>query len=334
MLGNSASSSSRLTDWALLLVCNLIWASQFVLAKLVQERMGPVFATFVPMTIATALLVPIVARERRVRGGAARPRGRDVTRFLVIGIAGQVAAQLLVTWGVGIAPASNAALLSLTLPVATAVIAFMILGERMTPVRWVSFALALIGIAQCSGVDWQTLDFGDRRYLLGNLLVMGGVCGSAFYNVYSKRLLETYTPLEVLLYSYYAVVITLLPLAMLLEPASFSSILHAGAKAWLGLLLLAVFQYGISMVIFLAVLTRLDATQAGLSNYLIPFFGLVIAWLVLGERLTASMVAGGVLVLVSTLLVTVYEEYFAGHRVGRVSGSKGLRVEDVRRPEL
>jgi hypothetical protein len=34
----------------------------------------------------------------------------------------------------------------------------------------------------------------------------------------------------------------------------------------------------------------------------------VIAWLVLGERLTASIVAGGVLVLASTLLITVCEE--------------------------
>jgi drug/metabolite transporter (DMT)-like permease len=62
------------------------------------------------------------------------------------------------------------------------------------------------------------------------------------------------------------------------------------------------------MVIFLNVLTRLDATQAGLSNYLIPFFGVLIAAAVLHERLTMFMVLGGVLVLASTLLVTVYEE--------------------------
>ena len=137
---------------------------------------------------------------------------------------------------------------------------------------------------------------------------MGGVGGSAFYNVYSKRLLAKYTPLEVLVYSYYAVVATLLPLAVALERSGFAAMPHFGAKAWVGLLLLAVFQYGLSMVLFLNVLSRLDATQAALSNYLIPFFGLVIARLVLGERLTLPMVAGGVLVLASTLLVTVYEE--------------------------
>jgi drug/metabolite transporter (DMT)-like permease len=62
------------------------------------------------------------------------------------------------------------------------------------------------------------------------------------------------------------------------------------------------------MVLFLNVLTRLDATQAALSNYLIPFFGVIIAAVVLHERLTGFMILGGLLVLASTLLVTVYEE--------------------------
>jgi len=298
----------------MLLGCNLIWASQFVLAKMVQERMGPVFATFVPMTLATLILVPIVRRERRACGGANRPPVHDVAQFVLIGVCGQVAAQLLVTWGVGIAPASNAALLALTLPVVTALMAFFILGERMTAVRWVSFALAIVGVLQCSGIDWQALDFTERGFLTGNLLIMGGVCGSAFYNVYSKRLLKRYTPLEVLLYSYYAVVATLLPVAVLLEPSGFAALPDFGTRAWIGLLLLAVFQYGLSMVMFLNVLSRLDATQAALSNYLIPFFGVLIAWIVLDERLTPAMVAGGVLVLASTLLVTVYEERVAARQ--------------------
>ena len=47
------ASLARVRDWALLLICNLIWASQFVMVKIVQEQMGPVFATFAPMAVAT-----------------------------------------------------------------------------------------------------------------------------------------------------------------------------------------------------------------------------------------------------------------------------------------
>jgi len=299
---------ARLLDWGRLLFCNLVWASQFVLAKVVQERMGPVVATFIPMTLATLLLLPVLWRDRARRGRCARPPGADVIRFAIIGVFGQVSAQLFVTWGVGIAPASNAALLGLTLPAVTALLAFLILGERMTAVRWASFGLALLGVLQCSGIDWSTLELTRGRFLAGNLLIVGGVAGSAFFNVYGKRLLERYTPLEVLVYGYYAVVATLLPMAVALEPGGLRAMPSFGAKAWGGLLLLAVFQYAVSMVVFLDVLSRLGATQAALSNYLIPVFGLVIAWLALGETMTLPMALGGLLVLASTLLVTVYED--------------------------
>src|SRR5207247_5968404 len=146
------------------------------------------------------------------------------------------------------------------------------------------------------------------KFLVRNLLIFLSVNGSAFYNAYSKKLLGRFSPLQVLLYSYYAVFAFMLPIALYTEPEGFRNLPHFKVTVWVGLLLLALFQYFLSMVIFLNVLTRLDATQASLSNYLIPFFGVLIAAVVLHERLTGFMVAGGILVLASTLLVTVYEE--------------------------
>lgn len=306
----SEQTASKARDWVLLIFCNLIWASQFVLAKLVQEEMGPLFATLLPMALATLCLYPLVRRQQR-RGGRSPAIGTaDILRFAVIGVFGQVVAQLGITWGVRLAPASNAALLSLTLPVATAMMAYGLLGERMTAVRWISFALAGAGVLQCSGIDWNELRFAGGGTVSGNILIMLGVLGSAFYNVYGKKLLHRFTPLEVLLYSYYAVLVCLVPLTLYLEPGSLQSMATFGTKVWLGVGLLAGLQYFLSMILFLTVLTRLDAAQAGLSNYLIPVFGVLIAAAVLGERLTARMVIGGLLVLGSTLLVTVYEDHY------------------------
>src|SRR5581483_9603840 len=243
-------SHTRLGDWGLLLASNLIWASQFVLVKIVQRQMGPVSATFYPMLLSTLLLVPIVRRERGARGFARMPR-RDIIQFAVLGIFGQVVAQLFITWGVNLSPASNGALLMLALPVSTAVMAFFLLGERMTPVRWLSFALALGGVLACSGIDWKELNFTSSRFLVGNLLIFASVNGSAFYNVFSKKLLETYSPLRVLLYSYYAVVLFLLPLTLALEPEGLRELPRFTPAVWGGLIVLALFQYFLSMVLFL-----------------------------------------------------------------------------------
>lgn len=306
----AAPVTLKLRDWSLLLLCNFIWASQFALVKLVQDDVGPLFTTAFPMVLATLLLIPVVWLARRTRPPESRApvRPADLGGFVMIGILGQVIAQLFATWGAQRSLASNAAVLTLSLPVATALMAFALLGERMTRVRWFGFALAIAGVLVASGQDLRSADLTGRGYLLGNAMVFLGVLGSAFYNVASKKMLSRFTPLEVLLGSYVAACLLLVPVAVIAEPTGFAQLGQLSAHAWIGLLLLAVFQYCVSMVLFLTVLTRLDATQAAVSNYLIPGFGVLIAWLLLGERLQPAAIVGGVLVLASTLLVTVYEE--------------------------
>lgn len=297
-MAEMTGAAGRLRDWSLLLACNLMWASQFAMVKLVQERMGPLFAVTFPMAIATLLLFPFAKRKW--------PASR-LGPFLLLGVGGQVTAQLFVTWGVRLSLASNAALISLALPICTALMASVLLGERMTKLRWASGALALAGVLACSGVDWKELNLTGRQYLAGNLLIFGSVLGSAFYNTYSKRLLTAYSELEVLLFSYYGVMAVLIPITLASEPDTARAMLTFDWKTWIGLAILAIFQYFLSMVIFLNVLTRLDATQAALSNYLIPFFGILLAAGILGERVTWQMAAGGLLVLAGTVIATIFD---------------------------
>lgn len=300
----------KFVDWALLLACNFIWASQFVLVKLIQGEVGPVFSTAAPMLVATLMLAPLAVPSlwRRWFAGpnAKKPRLASLAGLVALGLLGQVVAQLFVTWGVRVSLASNAALLMLTLPVVTALMAYLVLRERMTATRWIGFVLAMIGTIACSARDVRGFDLSGG-YLLGNGLIFVAVVGSAFYNVYGKKLLESYGALEVLFLSYVAACLVLVPLALVLEPQIAGQLAAFSSRTWLGLGLLAVFQYGLSMIIFLTVLSRLDATQAALSNYMIPVFGLVLAWWVLHEKLTFSGIAGGVLVLASTWMVTVVE---------------------------
>jgi drug/metabolite transporter (DMT)-like permease len=58
----------------------------------------------------------------------------------------------------------------------------------------------------------------------------------------------------------------------------------------------------------------LDAIQVALSNYLITFIGLPVAAIWLGEKLNAPAIVGGVLVFVSTLIITIVD-FRMTHRV-------------------
>jgi drug/metabolite transporter (DMT)-like permease len=295
-------------SWLFLFSCNLMWALQFTCIKLVQDQVGPMFTVWGPMTLAMLLLYPWIRAERddpAERPGERRPN--MVRIYLLLAVVGVFPGQVFMTWGTRMSLASNAAMINLTLPVTTAIFAVIFLRERMTGVRWASFLMAIFGVLLCSGIDFSGLSFG-RGYLGGNLLIFGATLGSAFYNSYGKNALKWHSPMRMLFYTYVAVCALIAPVVFLEERSVFARIPQFTAQTWIGLILLTVFHNYLSMVLFLKALKRLDAIQAALSNYLIAFFGVPIAAIFLGERLTAHAVAGGLLVLASTLLITLWEE--------------------------
>jgi drug/metabolite transporter (DMT)-like permease len=283
-----------------------MWALQFTCIKLVQDQVGSLFTVWAPMTLATLFLYPFVHAEANPHNSSHK-KWKDILLFLVLALIGVFPGQVLVTWGTRISLASNAALLMLTLPVCTAILAFLLLGERMTRVRWLSFGLALIGVVLCSNFNFGRLDFG-ASFLFGNTLIFSGVLGSSFYNSYGKKVLERYSPLEMLFYTYLAMFFILTPLVLFQELEVFRHVHQFSLQTWIGLGLLTFFHNFLSMILFLKALKQLDAIQAALSNYLITFLGLPIAAIWLGERLTLMAIMGGILVLASTLLITLWEE--------------------------
>jgi len=303
-------------SWLLLFSCNFMWALQFTCIKLVQDQVGSLFTVWGPMTLATVMLYPLVRLESKSVKSSDR-RGSDILIFLLLAVVGVFPGQVLITWGTRMSLASNAALLMLTLPVSTAVLAFLFLHEKMTPVRWVSFGLAIIGVVMCSDIDFRTLNFG-KGYLYGNVLIFLGTLGSAFYNSYGKKILERYSPTEMLFFTYLAMFVVMTPLTLAQEPGVFANIPHFSLQTWVGLALLTFFHNYLSMVLFLKALKQLDAIQAALSNYLITFFGVPIAAIWLKEKLTLLAIIGGVLILGSTLLITVWENRQASRKYAAV----------------
>jgi drug/metabolite transporter (DMT)-like permease len=294
-------------SWIYLLACNFMWAMQFTCVKLVQDQVGPLFTVWGPMTLATVMLYPLIRSERKHHPAPGAHIKSDVLRYFLMAAVGVFPAQVWVTWGTQMSTASNAALIALTAPITMAILAVFILGEHMTMNRWISFGLAVVGVLLCSGSDLRHAHFA-KSFWLGNMLVFLGLTGSGFYNTYGKKILERYSPMEMLFYTYSAMFVILTPLVLAREGDVFARIPHFTTQTWVGMILLTFFHNFLSMVLFLKALKVLDAIQASVSNYLVTFFGVPIAALWLGERLTLPAIIGGVLVLGSTILMTLWQE--------------------------
>jgi drug/metabolite transporter (DMT)-like permease len=92
--------------------------------------------------------------------------------------------------------------------------------------------------------------------------------------------------------------------SLLLAPLAIYTWPHQpiSARAWLSAVLLGVLCTGVAFVFYYRLIARIGAPRTATVTYLIPLFGVIWAWLILGEPLTLTMALAGALILAGVAL--------------------------------
>lgn len=292
---------------AILILVNLMWAAQYPAYKIASGRLSAAAMNFWVLLAAVIILLPFSARRwRRGWWQRAVPWKRVVLPFLLMGVCGIIPPSVLLAWGIGRSTASNAAILSLTIPVLMTLLGVVMLGEKLTWLRSTSLLAALAGTLV---ISWSDLghDLVRTRLLAGNAVILVAGLGSAFYNAYGKTLLERFREVDVLIGSYIVAASCCLLISSIFDAVPFYHVAGVGVRAWISLGILGAFTWGIAMVLWMWVLKRLEAGQASVSIYLLSVFGVALSAMTLHERLGLTQIGGGVLVVVATWLTSEYE---------------------------
>lgn len=296
-------------NFALLALVNLLWAVQFPASRVAAQELGALTLTWFAMFLAAVLLLPVAWMERNEHRVQPAPVG--VTKrygpIAVLGLSGALVAQMFLNWGLERSPASNAAVISLSVPALMAVLAWLVLGERMSPLRWVAFGLSIPGVLLASDIRWSETSFLENRHFTGNVLVFLSCWGSAFYNVYSKRILDWLGPAQLLVATFAVSLVALFPAMILYEPGAVGRLRSASAASVTGLVVVGAISLALAMFLFFRVLGEVEATQASLSIYFLPVFGVLLSGAALRETVSTGLVAGGLLVGAGAWIVTVQE---------------------------
>jgi len=297
----------------LVIVVNFMWATQVPVIRLIGDKLGPMTIAFVPMIISTLLFIPFLWTENKRRKASAGRTWKDLKYFVLPGLIGVFLLQYLYTVGSTLTLASNAGIITLIIPVLVAVFAAALLKEKLNIVRVLGFVIAIAGVLLTSLPEIKGASFSEGKYFKGNLIFLFACCCCSFYNTYCKLLVDKhFTELEILVYSSLVGCIAGIPLLIWAEPFSIYNITHSGGVAIIGLLELSFIVYGVSMLLFFYVLKSMDVTQAILGNYLLPFFIALLGVVLLNEKITATMLLGGAIILLGTLMATVYEKQLMG----------------------
>ncbi|HET9729974.1 MAG TPA: DMT family transporter [Acidimicrobiia bacterium] len=256
-------------------------------AKLLLADVHPVvLAAFLYAGSGLGLAVVQALRLALGRGRAraiAWPPPHDWAWLSAAIFAGGIVAPVLLLLGLATTAASTASLL-LTLESAfTAVLAWFVFGENFDR-RIVAGMAAIV-----SGAVILVIEPGSLRGLSPGALLIGGACvGWAIDNNLTRKVSGsdaiTLAGLKGLVAA--AVNVTL-ALALRLEFPHAGSFVAAGATGFLG--------YGLSLVLFVLALRHLGASRTGAYFAVAPFFGGLLAFLLLGDAPTVRVGVAGTL---------------------------------------
>lgn len=296
-------AQARKSDILLLALDSYVWGTGWSAIKYSENQMGPVVLNLWTLGISLFVLFPFAyaeyKRNEAVRGTLTR---RDYVDYAIMGFLGLMAMTLLYNWGAQLSLAVNGALITTMVPILTALIAVVVLQERLTRARVLGLVVALIGVLIISDINFGGLNFFGP-YLVGDLLLLAGVIGNAVYVVFGKKLLERSGRMTVLFWGQALGFIGSLPF-LFFEPFRLSSVKTYTLYTWLSLIFLGTIFYAVTMIIFFRILVRLDAGQIMIFAYLQPVFGVIMAAILLHERITIPMIVGGLLVIAGTLMVS------------------------------
>jgi len=222
-----------------------------------------------------------------------RLRARSASRLAAAGLLALVGYNLLVTLGLRWLPAATAGLLLATEPVWIMLLGRVFLGERVGLRAWLGTGVALAGVAVLAGPGAVT---GADGYLAlaGIGLVLAATLAFAGYTIVQRPLSQQFGAVPAAAASTVAGALPYLAFTGTLAGAGLA---HLSPAVWGALAFLTLGSTVAGMLLWNVAVLAGGAARVSLLLYLEPVVSVLGAAVFLGERVTALMICGGVLIL-------------------------------------
>ncbi|HUV31034.1 MAG TPA: DMT family transporter [Acidobacteriota bacterium] len=265
----------------------VIWGWTFIATKICLEFVTP----FELMGLRFLIALPVLLILISIRG--VKPDIHIHWRRLLIGSAVITAHFFIQISGLNYTSATNTGWIISVTPLVMAVMAFLILRERISRNAMAGIVIATVGILLLVSRG-KLVDLGWLSST-GDWLIMASAHTWALYTIATREVSRSSDPLAV-------TVAVLLPAAVLvlgimLFTSDWSRFMHLSTEAIIALLFLGLFGTALAHWFWQEGVARLGAAEAGIFLYLIPVATTALAVPYLGESFGRFTAAGGLLVL-------------------------------------
>lgn len=269
----------------------LIWSSAFSVAKIIVAHTPPFAVSAARFAVASLIAATIAAAL-----GQKLPRGRSAWRAIIIlGLCQNTLYLGLFFSAMTRIPAGLSAIIASAMPLVVALMAPVLIGERIGPVKALGLAIGFAGVVWImatrivGGIDLFGVGLalaGVLALSIATLTVKGGNFGTGLLMVVACQMMIG--------------AIGCVPLALIFEDVTAFDLTPQ---------VLAAFAYQVLMpgivatLIWFWLVKTVTAASASAFHFLNPIFGVAIAWAMLGEPLSVRDNFGVALVAIGILVV-------------------------------
>jgi drug/metabolite transporter (DMT)-like permease len=264
-----------------LTVLGAIWGASFLFMRVSAREFGAIPLVEVRLTLGALLLLPILW------SGHTHFKRKHIAPLIFISAINSAIPFALFAWAAQRAPAGIGAITNATAVMFTALVAFAFYGEQISKRRAIGLVAGFIGVA--------VLASGKTD---GNSVWSAALAGTFAAFLYGiggnlvRRKLAGIPPGAVAAGTLVCASLLLAPFAIVSWPSA-----PIPLHSWVSAVLLGVLCTGVAYFIYFRLIYRIGAPRASTVTYLVPLFGVVWAWIVLGEPLTVTMAIAGALIL-------------------------------------
>jgi len=277
-------------DLAALLALAAIWGGSFIFMRFLSPILGPVTTTGARVLIAGLVLWAVYAAS-----GFKLEWRRNWKRYLVLGVVNSGLPFLLYAFAALHIPASLSVVLNALAPMFGAVFSAIWLADRLTWRKLAGLALGILGVALVSSLDRVST---SPLALAGMAAcVLATVC-YGLSTVYIRKQAMDVKPRALAGGSQLMAGLVYLPLMAALPPRAAPGAVVIGVEVAFGVLCSAV-----AFLLYYRLVARVGPTRTLLVTLLMPAFGMLWGFLILGEHITWVRMLGAAVILGGTYLV-------------------------------
>ncbi len=291
MPGSKTKADAATTAKLLVVLLAFAWGLNWIAAAVALREMTPWSLRVAGSGIGAAMLFSaaiITGHKLRV------PRG-EYGHVMVAGFLNVAGFQILSSYAQLSGATTRAIIITYSMPIWTTVLSWLFLGERLNAVRWLAFALCVVGVTI---LVWPLFANGFPPFVFYSL---GCALSWAFATVYIKWAKVTIEPLANAAWQ-------LLFGLVFITAGSF--IIEGHPHLWpiqnetlLAVLFVGLFGVGLAHFLWWSIVGRLPAITASLGSLLVPVIGVSASVIVLGERLTVPDIIGFAMIFAAAACV-------------------------------